>query len=96
MAKSQKNWIDLSKDQSEPRLLMNAHASLRDFLALRKVVEPTDYCHRPTVVRNPTDTLDKAPGIHASHREQHLSHFETIILLWSPETKRMIIRSNML
>jgi len=96
LASPQKKWIVLSDDQSEPRLLMNAQAFLRDFLALGKDVEPEDYCHQPAVVRTPTDTLGKALGILASHRARDPGHDETVILLWSPEKKRMITGSDVL
>lgn len=96
LAASQKKWIALSDEQGQPRLLMNANAFLRDYLALGKDVDPGDYCHRPAVVHKPTDTLDKALGILATHREQDPSHDETVILLWSPEMKRMITGSDVL
>ena len=96
LASSQKKWIVLSDDRDQPHLLMNANAFLRDFLALGKDVDPGGYCHRPAVVHEPDDTLDKALGILAAHREQDSGHDETVILLWSPDAKRMITGSDVL
>lgn len=96
LASPQKKWIVLSDGQGEPRLLMNANAFLRDVLALGKVVDPEDYCHRPAMLTQPTDTLDKALSILATHRERDAGHDETVILLWSPDNNRMITGSDVL
>ncbi|MCA1777497.1 MAG: DUF21 domain-containing protein [Loktanella sp.] len=96
LASSQRKWIVLNDDQGQPRLLLNANAFLRDFLTLGKDVDPGDYCHRPAVVHKPTDTLNTALGILTKHREQDPGHDETVILLWSPDKKRMITGSDVL
>ncbi|SDY71148.1 DUF21 domain-containing protein [Citreimonas salinaria] len=96
LASSQKKWIVLTDEEDQPRLLMNANAFLRDFLALGKDAGPGDYCHRPAVVTTPTDTLDKALGTLSTHREQDAGHDETVILLWSPGQKRVITGSDVL
>ncbi|WP_103332748.1 DUF21 domain-containing protein [Pseudotabrizicola formosa] len=96
LAASQKKWIVLTDDQAQPRLLLNANTFLRDFLALGRGVDPADYCHRPAVMHQPTDTLDKALSLLATHREQDAGHDETVILLWSPDQKRMITGSDVL
>lgn len=96
LAVSRKKWVVLTDERDQPRLLMNANVFLRDFLALGKNVAPIDYCHRPAVVSDPADTLDKALGLLAMHREQDADHDETVILLWSPDEKRMITGSDVL
>ena len=48
------------------------------------------------MVTKPTDTLDTALGILAMRRGQDAGHDETVILLWSPEEKRMITGSDVL
>jgi len=96
LAASRKKWIVLTDDDAQPRLLLNASAFLRDFLVLGRTVDPIDYCHRPTVVTRPTETLDNALGILATLRAQDAGHDETAMLLWSPEVKRMITGSDVL
>ena len=96
LAASRKKWVVLTDDDDQPRLLLNAAEFLRDFETLRKDVAPGDYCHRPAVVTGAADTLDKALGALATHREADAGHDETVILLWSPEAKRMITGSDVL
>ncbi|NDV87810.1 DUF21 domain-containing protein [Aurantimonas aggregata] len=96
LAASRKKWIVLTDDEGLPRLLMNASAFLRDVLVLGDQASPRAYCHRPAVVTRPTDTLDTALGILALRRGQEAGHDETVILLWSPEEKRMITGSDVL
>lgn len=96
LAASHKKWVVLTDDQGQPCLLLNANTFLRDFLALGQTVDPADYCHQPAVVHQPTDTLGKALGLLATHREQDAGHDESVILLWSPDQKRMITGSDVL
>jgi len=96
LAISRKKWIVLTDEAGQPRLLLNANAFLRDFLALGNEVSPRDYCHRPAVVTGPTDTLDGALGILSTRRAQDAGYDETVILLWSPGAKRMITGSDVL
>lgn len=93
---SGKKWIVLSDQAEHPRLLLNAHTFLRDLLILRRDVLPGDYCHRPTIVTSPTDTLDTALSILARQRDWETDRDETVILLWSEEIKRMITGSDVL
>lgn len=93
---SRKKWVVLTDLDDQPRLLLNANAFLRDFLALGEDVSPADYCHRPAVLTGAAETLDRALGLLASHREADPGHDETVILLWSQEAKRMITGSDVL
>ncbi|MFW5752640.1 MAG: DUF21 domain-containing protein [Planctomycetota bacterium] len=96
LAASRRKWIVLTGEDAQPRLLLNASAFLRDFLVLGSDVAPGDYCHRPAVVARPTETLDKALGILATLRAGDAGHDETVMLLWSPQVKRMITGSDVL
>ncbi len=74
----------------------NAGRALRDFLILGRDAAPGDCCHRPAVVANPTETLDKALGLLATLRARDAGHDETVMLLWSPGARRMITGSDAL
>lgn len=93
---SRKKWIVLVDAAEQPRLLLNANAFLRDFVALGLDVAPGGYCHRPAVATRPTETLDRALGLLATHREADAGHDETVVLLWSPKEKRVITGSDVL
>jgi len=96
LAAPRKKWIVLQDAQGKPRLLLNASAFLRDHVVLGSDVAPGDYCHRPAVVTQPGETLDTALGILATLRAQEDGHDETVMLLWSPEARRMITGSDVL
>lgn len=96
LAASRQKWVVLTDADDQPRLLLNANAFLRDFVAWGRDVAPLDYCHRPAVVAGAADTLDKALGQLATHRAADPGHDETVILLWSEQAKRMITGSDVL
>ncbi len=96
LAASRQKWVVLQDGDGAPRLLLNASAFLRDFLVLGRDAAPGDYCHRPAVVANPTETLDKALGMLATLRARDAGHDETVMLLWSPGARRMITGSDVL
>ncbi len=96
IAAPRKKWIVLTDGDDRPRLLLNANTFLRDFVVLGEDVSPARYCHRPAVLTGASETLDKALGLLASHREADAGHDETVILLWSQEAKRMITGSDVL
>lgn len=96
LAVSRKKRIVLTDDEGQPSLLLNANSFVRDLLVLGDDVSPRDYCHRPVILARPSDALDMALGILTMRREQDAAHGETVILLWSPSTKRMITGSDVL
>ncbi|WP_209425053.1 CNNM domain-containing protein [Pararhodobacter sp. SW119] len=93
---SGKKWIVLTDGDGQPRLLLNSQAFLRDLMILGQDVAPSDYCHIPAVVTDATDTLDDALRLLAGKRERGTGHDEAVILLWSPQEKRMITGSDVL
>ena len=93
-------YFVVTDEDGAPRALTgSSHASglSRDFpWVFGATVDPIDYCHLPAVVTRPTETLDKALGILATLRAKDAGHDETVMLLWSPEVKRMITGSDVL
>lgn len=92
---SGRKWIVLVSDDLQPRLLLNAHAMLRDVLMTGTDIAAEGYCHAPAIVTDPQETLDRGLDALASLR-QCPGKTETVILLWSADNKRILTGTDVL
>lgn len=92
---SGKKWVVLVSEDQRPRLLLSAHSLLRDLLLVGQEISPEDYCHVPVIVYDPEATLDNALAALASRRDK-AGHDETVILLWSAQSRRVVTGSDVL
>lgn len=92
---SDKKWLVLLSEDRKPKLLLNAHSLLRDLLLVGQDISPANYCHVPVIVSKPEATLDNALAALAGRRDK-AGHEETMILLWSAQSKRVVTGSDVL
>lgn len=93
---SGRKWIVLTDHDDQPRRLLNARSCLSDLLIQGHAVSPGQYCHRPAVITDVTDTLDDALRRLVQQRGHGSGHDEPVILLWSPRAKQMMTGSDVL
>jgi hypothetical protein len=89
---SRRKWIVLTDPGHHPRFVLNANTFLRAVLMEGSSVDPMIHCHEPLVVTEPETKLEallgdielraRRPGGQALH--------PTLILLWTPEDKRVL------
>ncbi len=93
---SGRKWVVLTDHDDQPRRLLNARSFLSDLMIQGHNVSPSHYCHRPAVITDVTDTLDDALRQLVQQRGHGSGHDETVILVWSPSTKRIMTGSDVL
>lgn len=95
---SRKKWIVLTDDSGEPRFVLDSHLFLRDALFAGEKFHPFASCHRPLIVRTASQPLGQVLGRLTVHPERPGDDVidEDLILLWTPEEKRVITGSDIL
>jgi len=95
---SGKKWVILTDETGEPRLLLDADGYLRSLLTTTSTAEAYAHCHRPVVVRDPASPLGHIIGAlktgSATHSDKAIA--KDIVLLWTPEIKRVITGADLL
>ena len=94
---SGKKWVIIVDEHSEPCVVLNANAFLREALLGKGPLHPYSYCHRPVVVRNTATLLGTVLSrlwLHASAKENDVIDND-LILIWAEE-KRVITGSDIL
>jgi CBS domain containing-hemolysin-like protein len=90
--RSQRKWVVITDERSRPRLVLNANTFMRALLMEPPPVDPSDFCHEPLVITDPTTKLEavlselqlrsRRPGGQSLHPD--------LILLWSDHEKRVL------
>jgi metal transporter CNNM len=93
-----KKWAVVTDEAGEPRFVMDAYAFLRDALFAGDEFDPRAPCHRPLIVRDPRLPLGQVLGRLTVRPEQPGDDVidEDLILLWTPDMKRIITGSDIL
>ncbi|MGB5438578.1 MAG: DUF21 domain-containing protein [Gammaproteobacteria bacterium] len=94
---SGKKWVIIVDEHSEPCVVLNANAFLREALFGKGPVHPYGYFHRPVIVRNTATLLGNVLSrlwLHASAKENDVIDND-LILIWAEE-KRVITGSDIL
>jgi len=95
---SGKKWVIVIDQHSEPRLVLNADAFLRDVLLSGIASDPSHRCHRPLVVRDANQPLGRVLGDLTVHSERPDDDVvdQDLILVWTPQHRRIITGADIL
>jgi len=98
LAASGKKWIILTDAAAEPRLVLDAHAFLRDALFAGEKFTPLAFCHRPLIVRDARQALGQVLGQLTIRPELPGDDVidEDLILVWTPAERRIITGADLL
>lgn len=95
---SKKKWITLIDSAGEPHFVMDSDAFLRDVLFEGTLVNPLGYCHRPIIVKNPSEPLGnvlcKFKECVDCIRDDIID--QDVILIWGQKEKRVITGADIL
>lgn len=94
---SGKKWVVLTDPAGEPRFVLNAHRFLRDAL-FGAEFDPWPLCHRPLILRDGSQALGRVLGRLSVRPEKAGDDVidQDMILLWTPEEKRIITGADLL
>ena len=95
---SKKKWVVLIDSRGEPHFAMDSDAFLRDVLFGDTPVNPTGYCHRPIIVKNPHvplgNILSQLKACVHCMRDDIIDR--DVILVWDQKEKRVITGADIL
>lgn len=94
---SGKKWVVLTDPEGEPRFVLNAHLFLRDAL-FGDQFDPWRLCHHPLILRDGSEALGRVLGRLSVRPEKPGDDVidQDMILLWSPEEKRILTGADLL
>ena len=95
--RSGKKWVVILDEQSEPVVVLNANAFLRDALFSAEKPNPQSYCHRPILVRDENTLLGQVVSDLRVYPESGSDDVvdNDLILIWSKQ-KRVITGADIL
>lgn len=97
MQASRKKWVIIIDQHKQPKLAVNADRFIRDALFNQEYFQPTQYCHRPIIVRDEEISLGQLITrfkVKPEHSEDDVIDRD-IILIWHEE-KKVITGSDIL
>jgi metal transporter CNNM len=95
---SGKKWVVVTDEAGEPRCALDAPGFLRGTLLRGEAFDPAVACHRPLVVRDPARPIGRVLPLLTVHPERTGDDVidEDVILLWTPDEKRIITGADLL
>jgi metal transporter CNNM len=93
-----RKWIVLLDDARQPRFVINANAFLREALLGDAAFDPAAACHRPLVVRDPSQRLGEVLQqlrVRPEHPEDDVVD-DDLILVWTDGQRRIITGADLL
>jgi metal transporter CNNM len=98
IAASGKKWIVLVDAKEQPRLIFSAPAMIAGALFDDAAFDPQAFCHHPLIVHDPSTTLGRQLARLRVDPESPGDDVvdEDVILLWTPEHRRIITGSDIL
>jgi metal transporter CNNM len=93
-----KKWTVILDESTDPRFVLDAHAFLREALFGGPKFDPAAGCLRPLIVRDPALPLGRVLGKLTVRPERPGDDVidQDLILLWSPEHRRIVTGSDLL
>jgi metal transporter CNNM len=91
-------WVVITDETGAPAFVLNAHVFLRGALFAGEEFDPDAARHRPLVVTDPRRPLGEVLGrlmVRPEHPEDDVVD-EDLILVWTPEAKRIVSGSDLL
>ncbi len=84
-----KPWVVIVDEQDEPQCILDADGFLRHALLTGQETDPSVYCHRPVIVRNPKEPLGKVVEQLSFDLLSPADHLiaDDAILLWTKEPR---------
>ena len=88
LGKSGKNWVVITDDNRQPRLVLDFSTLLREMARTRKGVDPRRFCHRPVIIRDRKKLLGEVISklTFKKNGEEDIIHPD-VILLWDEEPR---------
>jgi hypothetical protein len=95
--RSGKKWVIIVDEHSQPCLVLNANAFLREALFGKGPINPAMYCHRPIIVKDSSTLLGKVLSGLRVYPQSEVDDVvdNDLILIWAKE-KRVITGSDIL
>lgn len=95
---SRRQWIVVTDQHDQPRLVLNANTFLSAVLAESAPVDPGAFCHEPLIVTDPNTRLEAVLGNLRlrSRRPGRQPLHPTVVLLWTPDDKRVLTGADLL
>jgi metal transporter CNNM len=98
LKKVDRKWVIITDTRATPLLVLEAESYLCHWYAQREGLDVYDYCHRPIVVTDPDETLDKVIEqleVQAEHRNDFVVD-KDVILYWNGQDRRIITGADIL
>jgi metal transporter CNNM len=95
---SGRRWVVIVDESDTPRLVLDAHAFLRDSLFGGDAFDPMAHTHEPLVVTEASHTLGRVLGqlqVFPQHEEDDVVDYD-VILVWDGSDRRIITGSDIL
>jgi hypothetical protein len=95
---SGKKWVVIADGAGRPRFVLKAHEFLRDALFAGEDFDPVAACHRPLIVEDRKRPLGRVLNRLTVRPERPGDDVidEDLILVWTPEDKRIITGADIL
>jgi hypothetical protein len=95
---SGKKWIIITDSEGEPHLTLDSDGFLRDALFEDTKIVPSQYCHRPVIVKDTKLPLGNVLWRLKSHSQRTGRNVidRDIILVWGKDEKRVITGADIL
>lgn len=94
---SGKAWVVIADEHNQPHLMMDADGFLRHALFTGQPTDPSDYCHRPVIIRDrkaPLGSVIAQLSFDTMSPGDHIITYDTV-LLWT-DTPGLITGSDLL
>lgn len=95
------SWIVLTDLSSKPKLILDANGFLRTaLLESERPLQPLQYCHRPLLITEETETLGSAilqmKLDHSGDGSDDSAMANDVILVWTPTSRKIITGADIL
>ncbi len=98
LKKVDRKWVIVTDKNEMPLLVLEAESYLCHWYAERENLDVYHYCHRPILVTDPEETLDKVIEqleVQAEHRNDFVVD-KDVILYWNDKDRRIITGADIL
>lgn len=98
ISQSGKNWIILTDEHNNPRLVLDSDSFIRDRFLEPEHFDPHQYCHEPIIIKDPNMRLAQVFSkfrVDVEHLNDNVIDLD-IVLFWGEQQKRIITGTDIL